>query len=289
MTNNLKRQQLWLLGVVMACAMTGQVHAALILTDTFDYADSTSLRVNWKDVIPGSPPDFNNTFAFADSSSGLISANAAQRPATLTNQTLMGLNGRSTYRELGTTVNTSFTLIAHVGMNAYSRTLQMGLGDASGAGYSFTWNGAQPTGSSGNGVFNIREQTAWAGAPTIGATISGNSNGISPPTRYPLPNPILGADGRVNYSTSSTFLGYSEIKLTWQSSTGALQLFQDGILMGSTTDPTYNSFTRVYVGGGNRAYVDLITLDVVPEPATASLLALSGLSLLGIRRRSTAL
>lgn len=274
---------LWALLLAGACSTASQ--AALILSDDFAYADSAALRVNWKDVVAGSSPDFNNTYAFADSASGLISANAAQRPATLNSQTLMGLNGRSTYRELGVTVSTSFTLTAYVGVNAYSRTMQIGVGDAAGAGYSFTWNAAQPTGSGGNGVFNLREQTAWGGAPPVGVTISGNTNGISPPTRYPLPNPVLGGDGRVNYSPASAFLGYSKIELKWTAGSGLLELFQDGTPVGTATDATYNSFTRVYVGGGNRTYVDLITLQTVPEPATLGIVALCGVWLATGRRR----
>jgi hypothetical protein len=276
------------LAVALNCVYVSAGYGGLILSDDFDYADSTALRVNWKDVVSGSSPDFNNTFAFSGTSSGLISDTASQRPATLTNQTLMGLNGRSTYRELGTTVDTDFVLTAYVGINAYSRTLQIGLGDATGAGYSFTWNAAQPTGSSGNGVFNLRKETAWAGAPTLGSTISSNQDGTSPPTRYPLPNPILGGDGRVNYSsTNSVFLGYSKIELKWTAATGELEVLQDGTSVGTATDTTYNSFTRVYAGGGNRSYVDLLTLETVeevPEPAGVVLLAIGCVALLAGRR-----
>jgi hypothetical protein len=275
------------MGALMGALMS-PVNAALILSDTFDYADNTALRANWPGVVLASPVDFNNTFFFSDSGSGLISANASQRPATLNNQTLMGINGRSAYREIGQTVDKDFTLTSYVATNAYSRTVQIGLGDSAGAGYSFTWNAALPTGSSGNGVFNIREQTAWTGAPAQGATISPNTNGSSPPTRYALPNPITAGSEtpqRINYSPSSAFLGYSEITLTWEASTGLLELFQDGILKGSVTDTTYNSFSRIYVGGGNRTFIDLINLEVIPEPASFSLIALGGMFFMGRRRR----
>jgi hypothetical protein len=264
----------------------GHASATLILSDTFAYPDSAALRANWPGVVVASPVDFNDTFFFVDSSSGLISANAAQRPATLTGQTLMGINGRSAYREIGQIVNTDFTLTSYVATNAYSRTVQIGLGDNSGAGYSFSWNAAQPTGSGGNGIFNIREQASWIGAPAQGFTISANTNGSSPPTRYPLPSPIIAADGRINYSPASTFLGYSEIELSWTASTGLLELYQDGVLKGSATDTTYNSFSRIYVGGGNRTFIDLINLEVIPEPASLSLAGLGCLFLLG-RRANT--
>jgi hypothetical protein len=264
-----------------------QASASLILSDTFDYANSAALQANWPGVVLASPVNFSNTFSFSDSGSGLISANASQRPATLTNQTLMSINGRSAYREIGATVTDNFTLTAYVATNAYSRTLQVGLGNSAGAGYSFTWNAAQPTGSGGNGIFNIREQTAWVGAPAQGVTISANANGSSPPTRYALPNPILaGAESpqRINYSPASVFLGYSEIKLTWVAASGLLELYQDGILKGTATDTTYNSFSRIYVGGGGLTFIDLINLDVVPEPGSFSLIAFSGLALSLIRR-----
>jgi hypothetical protein len=288
MSINVVRSSVCLLAIALLIVLTNKSRAALILSDDFAYADSAALRVNWKDVVVGSPVDFNNTFFFSDSGSGLISANAAQRPATLTNQTLMGINGRSTYREIGSTVTDDFTLTTYVGTNAYSRTVQIGLGNSTGAGYSFTWNAALPTGSSGNGVFNIREQTAWIGAPAQGATISANSNGSSPPTRYALPDPITAGSEtppRLNYNPSSVFLGYSEIKLTWEASTGLLELYQDGVLKGSVIDTTYNNFSRIYAGGGNRTFIDSISLEVVPEPASFALIALGALLFAGRRTK----
>lgn len=280
--NQLVKQCLVCLSGLVVLGATGPANGALILSDTFNYGNSAALQAVWPGVV--GPADFHDNYFFADSASGLISANAAQRPATLTNQTLMGLNGRSVYREIGQTVSNDLTLTAYVGVNSYSRTIQIGLGNSTGAGYSFSWNAAQPTGSGGNGVFNLREQSAWTGAPAQGATISPNTNGSSPPTRYALPNPILGGDGRLNYSPADVFLGYSEIKLTWQAATGLMELYQDGVLKGTATDTTYNSFTRVYVGGGLRTFVDLINLEVIPEPASFSLLAVGGMLLAATRR-----
>jgi hypothetical protein len=278
MSNFMREVFACLLGISFACVLANTGQCGLVMSDDFAYADNTALKVNWKDVVAGTSPEQFTTFGFIASGSGFISSTATQRPADLPGQTLMSLNNRSTFRDLGTTVNTSFTLTSYVATNAYARTLQIGIGDSTGAGYSFTWNAAQPTQSFGNGVFNVRKETAWTGAPTIGTTISANMNGTSPPTRYALPNPVLGGDGLVNYSsTSSVFLGYSKIELKWNSDTGQLQLFQDGTAVSSiVTDTTYNSFSRVYAGSGTRGYVDFIsvvTVDAIPEPAAISLTA----------------
>lgn len=288
MGNSWKRRLACLAAMALTWELAAYGRAALILNDHFAYADSTALRVNWLPVTAGSLSDFNNTFEFIATGSGFISANPLQRPATITNQTLIGFNGRSAYRELGQTVNQDFTLTAYVGINAYARTIQIGVGNSAGAGYSVGWNATSPTSNSGNGLISIREQTSWTNAPGAATgTLLTSMTGGSPPTRYALPNPITaGTDSpqAVNYSPSSVFLGYSELKLTWEASTGTLQLFQDGALKGSIVDTTYNSFTRVYMGGGLRSYVDLVTLDVVPEPASLSLGALAALAAVAGRR-----
>ena len=271
-----KRNLACLLGITLACAWADAGRAALILNDHFDYGNSDALRLNWKPVTAGSLSDFNNTFAFAPTDSGLISALAAQRPSTLTNQTLIGFNGRSAYFDLPQVVDKDFVLTAYVGQNSYSRTIQVGVGDNSGAGYSWGWTGGNPTANGGNGLLNIRAQASWTNAPgaATGSIISANVQGGSPPTRYALPNPVLaGAEipQRINYSPSDVFLGYSELKLTWTAETGLLELYQDGVLKASATNTLYNSFSRVYMGGGNRSHVDLVTLFVVPEPTAAAL------------------
>lgn len=257
--------------------------AAVLIDDTFNYPDTATMiasgwGVNSLVLFQGGGSIFNR-YSFADTTYGsnFINSNPAMQPPPQNGQTVVAFNNASQARNLGVTLTEDFTLTAWVAINGYQRRLQIGLGTVSGAlgdapfddgrGYSVQWNGASPGQFGGNGWFQVYKQPSWSAfSPQVNPLFASNTQGFTPPTRYALP--AAGATDPLQYSPSDTFLGYSEIKLTWSNATDTLEVYQDGNLVSSATDSTYSSFNYLFVGGGTRSYFDRIKLETTQSFGT---------------------
>jgi hypothetical protein len=248
--------------------------------DSFDYPNVTTLAAGgWQSGNMGvvgstGTPAVSNTYFFTGSGSNWISTDPNLQPPVLPNQTTMRLGNAIMFRELGVTLTEDFTITANVAISGYSRSLQIGLADSTGAGYSLQWNAAQPTTHSGNGAFVLFAQAAWPVITPNESTVPGTAqlsvatSSRTPPTGYVLPTPVPPSPGPLQYSPSDEFLGYTEIKLVWSAAEGTLQAFQDNALLTDETPVVtgpdvglYNSFTRLYVGGGTNVFIDSVMVE----------------------------
>lgn len=252
--------------------LSAQAAAVVLVQETFPYATNAQLvAAGWQTGAMGVPA-VANTYFFTGSGSNFISTNPSLQPPIQADQTLMRMGNAIAFRDLGATLTEDFTLTAKVAISGYSRSFQMGLGDANGAGYSVQWNAGSPSTHTGNGFVQIYAQSGWTTHSPNESTqpgtalVSTTTSGKTPPTAYPLPTPVTNP---LNYSPSSEFLGYTELKLTWSAATGMLQVFQDNqlipdeeTLVTSAEDfDLYSSFSRLYIGGGTNAFVDSVRLE----------------------------
>src|SRR5690606_401177 len=132
----------------------------------------------------------------------------------------------------------------------YSATAHVALLNDDGAGYSFTWNTANPNQFNGNGFLNIRSHDTWEG-PNTGTALGGTIGGAAPPTGYALPEPYDPANGSptnpLDYASDAPFLGFVKVTLTWDAATGDLSLYMNAALLATRNDTTHDEFTRVYI------------------------------------------
>jgi hypothetical protein len=269
-------------------------YAGVALEDDFTYADgATMIAAGWVDTPVGTPA-VANTYFFTGSGSNFIANNPANQPPVIADQSLARLGNTVTYKELGTTITTDWTLTANVAIAGYSRALQIGLGDATtGAGYSLHWNAGSPTTHLGHGFFTVVAQANWntlnpiesnppdgSGGFNLATAISGTSKPVFP-TGYALPDPIFFDEdpgepvvNKINYSPASPFLGFSELKLTWSPTTNVLeahinnaQIPDEETLIVSVDFDTlgipvpYSSFSRVYLSGGTNSFIDNVKVE----------------------------
>ena len=261
-------------------AMPATARAVLVLHDSFDYPNVATLTAGgWQSGnmgVTGSTgtPAVSNTYFFAGSGSNWISTDPNLQPPVQLNQTTMRLGNAIMFRELGVTLTEDFTITANVAIAGYSRSLQIGLADSTGAGYSLQWNASQPTSHSGNGAFVLFAQAGWPVITPNEGTVPGTAqlsvatSTRTPPTSYVLPTPVPPSPGPLLYSPSDQFLGYTEIKLVWSAAAGTLQAFQDNSQLTDETPVVtgpdaglYSSFTRLYVGGGTSVFIDSVKVE----------------------------
>jgi hypothetical protein len=280
--------------ICLVCMSSLQAQAGTALEDTFNYVDAAAMvTAGWVDGGPGAPAiESSYFFTMAAPSSNFIHSDPLHQPPVQTGQTLTRLNNAVIYKELGTTITQDWSLTANVGINGYSRAIQIGLGDANGAGYSLQWNGAQPTQHLGHGFFTVVAQSRWdivnpteTSTPTAGGTNLATAVSLSSkaafPTGYALPDPVFSGlmegttpQNKINYTPESVFLGYNELKLTWSPTTNVLEAHinnaqipdEETLVVSFDFDtlgltPFYSSFSRIYLSGGTQSFVDSVKVE----------------------------
>src|SRR5262245_44349366 len=132
--------------VATLCVMQSSALAVVVMHDSFDYPNAAAMLAGgWQSGNQGvtgstGTRQVENTYFFTGSGTNWISTNPSQQPPVITNQTTMRLGNAIMFRELGVTLTQDFTITANVAIAGYSRSLQIGLGNSSGAGYSLQWN-----------------------------------------------------------------------------------------------------------------------------------------------------
>lgn len=281
------------LALLCTTGITSPVDADALFDDTFAYADVPALLAGgWtsgNQGVSGSTgtPALANSYFVAGSNpigSNWLHYDPAMLPPVIPNQTTMRLGNAIMYRDLGTTLTQDWTISANVAIAGYSRSVQIGLADSTGKGYSLLWNAGQPGTFAGNGFFRVVAQSGWSVITPNETNQSGTafiSNAVSsktPPTAYELPTPVpTEAPFVLAYSPEDTFRGYTEIKLTWSAATNILQVYQDnGFIDEEDTFITSvdltpfitglpsiisTSFSRFYVGGGTNTFIDSVKVE----------------------------
>ncbi|MDR1280614.1 MAG: PEP-CTERM sorting domain-containing protein [Opitutaceae bacterium] len=189
----------------------------------------------------------------------------------------------------------SFTLTADLALSQFQGGMYVLVASAPDAdgkvyGYAISWFAGTSGGTySPNGVFYIGVVNGVKEADlSFGYSISANNVTLS--TTSVRTNIIItdrSSGGNITASAPVAVSEFGSVTLTWQKSTGALNLYLGTDTTGtpalSITNTDYSSFASLYVSGNGYSYVNNLHLDVttatpVPEPATAAAL-LGGLIL----------
>jgi parallel beta-helix repeat protein len=144
---------------------------------------------------------------------------------------------------LPTTVSSNWTLSFKALHTNYSRSLWIGLFNASGTqGYGVSWDSSTSTAYSGQGFVNIRKFTLTAEPVFSDTGTSLTSNTGSGHTSGAITAPM------------------AHYELSWDAATHTLYLRVNGIPKASCTDSSYSSFSRIYLRGSTYALFDDVTL-----------------------------
>ena len=255
------------LASTLALASVGSLSAATIFTD-----NASNYGGVWTNGSNGGTGFGAWTLS---SSGGTGFAGAFISDALSGNPTSAGISGMST---------TSFGLFANpLGSGAYVNAERgfanpLGVGDS----FSFQWGINYDSGAGGNKGFSL---------------YSGGTGGIE------LINLNNAGSSNININGNNVGFGYGVAAMTWtitRTSTTNLQVeatnrdvsptaapnYSGNITISGTAAPDSFKFYASGMQGGNEAqpYFNNLTLTVVPEPSSLSLLALSGLALLRRRR-----
>ncbi|MFT3785853.1 MAG: PEP-CTERM sorting domain-containing protein [Tepidisphaeraceae bacterium] len=254
-----------------ACAATMVLTTALahaedvVFQDTFGYASSADLTNpaigGWTSFngTPGVP----TTYALVASGSGYI--NGSFLPPAQPGQTMMSLNNRGAWHDLGETLTGDWKISVSMLINAYSRSATIGLMDSTGSnGYGFVFDSTNPNNFGGKGLVTLRKIPSWATATFVsqqGTALGGTAGSSEYPTGFALPSggPFNTTDG-IPYAPDAPFLGFASFEVT-RTAGGTLTISQGGVPLRSVSDSAFNSFSRLYLGGGSTTYIDNITVS----------------------------
>ncbi|RRJ95507.1 PEP-CTERM sorting domain-containing protein [Opitutaceae bacterium TAV4] len=182
----------------------------------------------------------------------------------------------------------SFTLTADLAMSQFMGGMYVLVASAPDAegkvyGYAISWNGGSSGGTySPNGSFTIGTVNGVTEANlSFGYSISGSNVNMSTAVRSNIT--ITDRTGITPASIANlrptAVSDFGSVTLTWEKSTGLLNLFLGSDTSGtpaiSITNTAYSSFANIYVSGNGYSYVNNINLTVspssIPEPGTYAL------------------
>jgi hypothetical protein len=155
--------------------------------------------------------------------------------------TYLSLNNGLVRADLNQTLTQDFSVSFKARHSAYRRSLWVGLFNAAGTqGYAALWDSAV----SGPGVVSIRKFNLTA---PLGDWLD-DGDQISP--------------GIVYSGHTAVGASFAVLKLTWDNRTDMLTLSVDGVPKVSVADPSFSSFSRVYLRGNDRSQFDDLTVSV---------------------------
>lgn len=246
---------------VVGFAMTGR--AGVVFSDGMDYANDAALRTVWTNLYAN---NFIKT-AVLYGPTPLAAQSGADVPAS---GKYMAMGNGVSSAELGTTITNDWSLTVKVLHRNYSRSQSFYLLDSTGSqGYGVVWGSGSVNQYDGNGVYTIRKfdnstHSDWGTFGTGGQSGSVLS-GSHPVTGYEVTAAPSSDQNSATYDTSS-WADFVTLRLDWSATSGALELYEDGTLVGQTTNTSFSSFSRIYLRGNTDGYFDDVEVSV-PDAA----------------------
>ena len=243
--------------LLTAFLATSALQAGAVFEDTFDYANNDALRAAYPIVTSAGGNPVN------------LGTNAGVDP----DQPYLSLSNVIVEHDIGTTLTQDWTVSYNVIHTSYQRyTWFAMLNDAGTGGYAFTWNSGSETSYGGKGFVTIEKQT--------GAVESWNDSSVLDSLTLEL--------NSGHKATVDGGEGMALFEASWDSATSTITISVDGSVLGSVTDSTFNSFSKIQIkGNAFQAYDNIVITSSIPEMSsssmTISLLAL--FSCFGLRRR----
>ncbi|WP_309397911.1 PEP-CTERM sorting domain-containing protein [Cerasicoccus maritimus] len=247
-----------------------------VFSDNMDYVDTAALQSAYSNGFDATP-----TLATQLTFSPTPLSGFTPTPASGSS---MSLGNGVRYRDLSQTVTGDWTLSFLVLSTSYSRGQSIFLLNASGTeGYGVGYQTALVNQFGGEGFVSIRKfdnnsATNWSSFGN-GTQLASGGNSGNPVTGYEVTNAPDNNQNNATYDTAN-WQDMLEVTLTWDSSSGALTAFADGVEQTTITDTDFNSFSRIYIRGNTSAYFDSISVTTVPEPSTTALIV--GISCIGL-------
>lgn len=272
--------RLTLLSAIAAAATALPTMAVEVFNDDFNYVDSSAFEAAW---------------TRADGSSGgitsSITTSSSSETVTPATAPVLKLSNGLYYDDLDQTLSGDWTLSTKLLHSQYSRSQMIFLTNAEGSqGYGIEWGGAgQPTQFGGDGYLRMRKldldddnpltDDAWSDWSTSGSIMGSTGSSTD--------HPVTGYEYISEGAYSETFEGLGLVQLTFDSATGTLTAYMDGVQKNQTTDTEFSSFGRVYIRGNTSGYFDDIVVDgVVPEPGSIGLMMIGSVMLLSRKRKT---
>jgi hypothetical protein len=291
-------KKLWI-GFVCVAAMAGSALAANIFWNGGGENDNWNFGSNWGGTVPGSDDAAFirlNANPFQNAQHREVGRLAIGINDQVVNLSVGQFGGSLT---MGNTTATQNNLGQHTSGTS-SVTLQGGAWTAA----NMTYIGAGPAGSTGHTDFNVEAGALTLAAANIGTQAGTAALNIIGDAATATGNGFtFGSGGTLSFEFGST--GVSQLDLTYLNAntatlavdlsnyTGALGTYtlvdanRDGAgqelqSVFSTVNVTEGTFAGSYVTQDQAT--DLITVTIIPEPATISLISLFALASLAVRR-----
>ncbi len=273
-----------LLTLILTLSLSASA-STVVFSDSMDYVDDAAIQAAWTAAVTGSNPGVATQTSYTPTPlSGLNPTPASG--------SFMTLNNGVRYRELGATLTDSWTFNVLIQSSSYSRSIVAYLLDSTGTeGYGIRFGTALVDQYNGDGYVRITKfdnstYTDWSSFGT-GTSLTAQALSNHPVTGYEVTSAPDSDQNNATYNTAA-WEDFMELTLTWDSGTGTLTAYADGVEVGSATDTDFSSFSRVYLRGNTTSFFDEVVISTVPESGSAAFL-LGGvalvLSLMVLRRR----